>query len=50
MSPSTYQQNKSAIYNWRKNHPEKYLAYARKTQKKYDSWKRIAKQFRNIIL
>lgn len=45
----SYALNKIHIYNYRVNNRDKFNEYHRKTQKKYDEWKRISKIFRNIL-
>jgi hypothetical protein len=41
---------KRATYNYRINHYEKFSEYQRNLQRKYDSWKRISKIFRQILI
>ena len=45
-----YSTNKIHIYNYRKKYPEKYLAQAKKDTTKYRNWKKIQKEFLNILL
>lgn len=41
---------KRATYNYRITHYEKFSEYQRNLQRKYDSWKRISKIFREILI
>lgn len=50
MASTYYQQHKHAIYTYRINHHEKFNEYQRTLQRKYDSWKRISKIFREILI
>lgn len=50
MSPPSYKQNKVHIYAWRENNQEKYKALNRKHQEKFQTWKKIQKEFLRILL
>lgn len=50
MPSAYYLQHKHAIYTYRLKHHEKCNEYQRILQRKYDSWKRISKIFREILI
>jgi hypothetical protein len=50
MGASIYSRNKNTIYEWRANNHLKFNEYQRNLQRKYDSWKRISKIFRQILI
>ena len=50
MGASIYSRNKNTIYEWRANNHLKFNEYQRTLQRKYDSWKRISKIFRQILI
>lgn len=45
-----YEKNKKNIYKWRKNHKTEYNEKNKKYMDKYVTWKKIQKQFLNILL
>ena len=45
-----YQSNKPHIYKWVEQNYERYNEIQRKSQAKYESWKRISKIYRNILI
>jgi hypothetical protein len=50
MSPPSYKQNKKHIYLWRESNKEQYNQICRKSKQKYDAWKKVQKEFLNILL
>ena len=48
--PTTYAKNKSHIYAWREKNIDAVRALNRKSTAKYYAWKRIQKEFLNILL
>lgn len=46
----TYQQNKNSIYNYREKNPEKIKAILKKAYIKRSMWKKIQKEFFNILI
>ena len=48
-SPS-YETNKIHIYKYKETHLDRVRAINRKSQKKYESWKKIQKEFLRILL
>jgi hypothetical protein len=46
----SYSQNKKSIYNWREKNKEKYNKYMLEKQKKKYTWKKISREFMNILL
>lgn len=48
-SPS-YETNKVHIYKWRSQNLDQYRAIGRKYKRKNDAWKKIQKEFFNILL
>jgi len=50
MPSPNYQQNKKHIYKWVANNPERKRELCRLSQMRYDTWKRIQKEFRNILI
>ena len=46
----TYLQNKKSIYNWREKNKEKWNEYKRKNWKQNSIWKKISREFMNILL
>jgi hypothetical protein len=49
MSP-TYSQNKASIYRWVEKNRDHNRELIRKRKAKYDTWKRIQKEFNFILL
>lgn len=47
---ASYEKNKKNIYKWRQNHKDTYNKKNKKYMDKYTSWKKIQKQFLNILL
>jgi hypothetical protein len=45
-----YQCNKPHIYKWVEENHERYNEIQRKSQAKYEAWKRISKIYRNILI
>lgn len=50
MSPPTYTQNKKSIYNWREKNRDKWNEYRRNLWKQNATWKKISREFMNILL
>ena len=48
--PLAYSKNKVHIYKWVHNNREKNNEICKRSQRKYDAWKRETKRFRNILL
>lgn len=48
-SPS-YKQNKIHIYKYRETHLEKVREITRRSKRRHDAWKKIQKEFLNILL
>lgn len=48
--PPTYAQNKVHIYKWRENNRDAMREINRKSTLKYYIWKRIQKEFLNILI
>lgn len=48
--PTSYEKNKSHIYAWRQKNTEQLLKINRKSSHKYYLWKRIQKEFLNILI
>jgi len=46
----TYSQNKKSIYNWREKNKEKWNQYRRLNYKQNAIWKKISREFLNILL
>lgn len=46
----TYAKNKIHIYKWRETHLEHNRELNRKYKRKFDAWKRIQKEFLNILI
>jgi hypothetical protein len=50
MSPPSYKQNKKHIYSWRENNQDRYKELNLKHQIKFQTWKKIQKEFLQILL
>jgi hypothetical protein len=48
-SPS-YEMNKKHIYRYRETHLDKVRQINRESKRRYDAWKRIQREFLNILL
>ena len=48
--PLPYEQNKKHIYEWREKNKEKSNELQNKYAKKYYRWKKIQKEFMNILI
>ena len=48
--PPTYQQNKAHIYNWREHNRDRYREIARLSEKKRYAYKKVCREFRNILI
>jgi hypothetical protein len=48
--PTTYTKNKVHIYAWRQKNIDAVRAANRKSTHKYNAWKKIQKEFLNILL
>ena len=46
----TYLQNKKSIYNWREKNKDKWNEYRRNLWKQNSIWKKISREFMNILL
>ena len=46
----TYHQNKKSIYNWIAKNKVKYNEYRRIKQQHWRAWKKISREFMNILL
>jgi hypothetical protein len=46
----TYSQNKKSIYNWREKNRDKWNEYRRNLWKQNSTWKKISREFMNILL
>jgi hypothetical protein len=46
----TYLQNKKSIYNWREKNRDKWNEYRRHLCKQNAIWKKISREFLNILL
>jgi hypothetical protein len=50
MTSPSYETNKIHIYKYRKNNLDNVRAINRKSQKKYEAWKKIQREFLRILL
>jgi hypothetical protein len=50
MPSPTYSQNKTHIYKWREKHADTHRAQNKKDFKKQYYWRKIQKQFLNILI
>lgn len=48
--PTTYAKNKAHIYAWRQKNIDTIRIANRKYKHKYDVWKKIQKEFLNILI